>query len=95
MQNLNVLWLFSSEEHKQFIMENDLGIIKSVCKGNEIPGTANVCFLIWDVRDKQRRFRAMEGIDFVFSVAVIKRVPACEYNPFEAVKTNVLGVCRL
>lgn len=87
-----VIRLFSRDEHKQFIMENELGIIKSADNGNEMPSTANVRFLIGDVRDKERVLRAMEGIDIVFNVAAMKHVPACEYNPFEAVKTNVLGV---
>ena len=91
-QSPQVIRLFSRDEHKQFIMENELGIIKSADNGNEIPSTANVRFLIGDVRDKERVLRAMEGIDIVFNVAAMKHVPACEYNPFEAVKTNVLGV---
>jgi len=92
MQNPRVIRLFSRDEHKQFMMENELGIIKSADNGSEIPSTANVRFLIGDVRDKERVLRAMEGIDIVFNVAAMKHVPACEYNPFEAVKTNVLGV---
>jgi UDP-N-acetylglucosamine 4,6-dehydratase len=48
-------------------------------------------FFIGDVRDKERLFRAMEGINIVVHAAALKQVPACEYNPFEAVKTNVLG----
>ncbi len=87
-----VIRLFSRDEHKQFIMENELGIIKCADNGNDMPSTANVRFLIGDVRDKERVLRAMEDIDIVFNVAAMKHVPACEYNPFEAVKTNVLGV---
>lgn len=51
----------------------------------------NVRFLVGDVRDKDRVARAMEDIDFVFHVAALKHVALSEYNPFEAVKTNVLG----
>ncbi len=51
----------------------------------------NVRFLMGDVRDKERIKRAMENIDIVFHAAALKHVPSCEYNPFEAVKTNVLG----
>lgn len=48
-------------------------------------------FFIGDVRDCGRLKRAMEGVDLVVHAAALKQVPACEYNPFEAVKTNVLG----
>lgn len=50
-----------------------------------------VRFFIGDVRDKHRLARAMEGIDVVVHAAALKHVPVCEYNPFEAIKTNVLG----
>ncbi len=48
-------------------------------------------FFIGDVREPDRIHRAMEGVDVVVHAAALKQVPACEYNPFEAVKTNVLG----
>lgn len=48
-------------------------------------------FFLGDVRDRERLERALEGIDFVIHAAALKQVPACEYNPFEAVKTNILG----
>lgn len=54
------------------------------------PG-ANLRFLIGDVRDRDRMVRAAEGADMVVHAAAMKQVPACEYNPFEAVNTNVLG----
>ena len=47
--------------------------------------------LVGDVRDKERLERAFEGGDIVFHAAALKHVPLCEYNPFDAVKTNVLG----
>jgi FlaA1/EpsC-like NDP-sugar epimerase len=47
--------------------------------------------LIGDIRDKDRIRKAMENIDIVFHAAALKHVPLCEYNPFEAVKTNVVG----
>lgn len=48
-------------------------------------------YFVGDVRDGDRIRRAMEGIDIVIHAAALKQVPACEYNPFEAVKTNILG----
>lgn len=48
-------------------------------------------YFIGDVRDRDRLARAMEGIDFVVHAAALKQVPAAEYNPFECIKTNVLG----
>lgn len=48
-------------------------------------------FFIGDVRDKERLYRAFDGVDYVVHAAAMKQVPACEYNPFEAVKTNILG----
>ncbi|HYB41795.1 MAG TPA: polysaccharide biosynthesis protein, partial [Candidatus Methylomirabilis sp.] len=48
-------------------------------------------FFIGDVRDRERLLRAMHGVDIVFHAAALKQIPACEYNPFEAIQTNVLG----
>jgi len=47
--------------------------------------------LLGDVRDRDRLHRAMDGVDVVVHAAALKQVPLCEYNPFEAVKTNILG----
>lgn len=77
--NPSVIRIFSRDEFKQFEMQQSL---------TEHP---NIRFLIGDVRDDARVLRAMEDIDYVFHLAAMKHVPACEYNPFEAVKTNVLG----
>lgn len=54
-------------------------------------GDDQVRYLIGDVRDRARMSRAAEGADVVIHAAAMKQVPACEYNPFEAVRTNVLG----
>jgi UDP-N-acetylglucosamine 4,6-dehydratase/5-epimerase len=48
-------------------------------------------YFIGDIRDKERLYRSFEGIDYVIHAAALKQVPAAEYNPFEAVKTNILG----
>jgi UDP-N-acetylglucosamine 4,6-dehydratase (inverting) len=48
-------------------------------------------FFVGDVRDRERLERAMHGVDVVFHAAAMKQIPACEYNPFEAIQTNVLG----
>jgi UDP-N-acetylglucosamine 4,6-dehydratase len=54
-----------------------------------------VRFFVGDVRDKERLFRALNGIDFVVHAAATKIVPTAEYNPFECVKTNVFGAMNL
>jgi FlaA1/EpsC-like NDP-sugar epimerase len=61
----------------------------------ELQGYSNLRFLVGDIRDKERLQRAVENIGFVFHTAALKHVPLCEYNPFEAVKTNVLGTQNL
>lgn len=74
-----VIRVYSRDELKQSEMEH--------IYGNAGP----VRFFIGDVRDKERLARAMHGVDIVVHAAALKQVPACEYNPFEAVKTNVIG----
>lgn len=82
-QNPKVIRIFSRDEYKQFEMQQELHRHK------------NIRYLIGDVRDENRLLRAMEDIDYVFHLAAMKQVPACEYNPFEAVQTNVLGTQNL
>lgn len=74
-----VVRLFSRDEHKQFLMQH---------RTKEDP---RLRYLIGDVRDLPRLTTAFEGMDYVFHCAAYKHVPFCEYNSFEAVKTNVLG----
>jgi UDP-N-acetylglucosamine 4,6-dehydratase len=74
--------VFSRDEYKQFVMQN-MPEFK--------PFEEKLRFFIGDVRDKERLLRAFEGVDVVIHAAALKQVPACEYNPFEAVKTNVMG----
>lgn len=78
-----VVRIFSRDETKQYLLENELG------------RRGDVRYLVGDVRDKERLRRAMKGIDIVFHTAALKQVPSCEYNPFEAVKTNVIGTQNL
>ena len=73
--------IYSRDEFKQFQMSNL----------PEFKNNSKLRFFIGDVRDKERLNRAFKGVDIVVHAAALKQVPACEYNPFEAVKTNVLG----
>lgn len=75
--------IFSRDESKQYFLEEELGSVFKV--GDRIK------FLLGDIRDKDRLDIAFEDIDIVFHSAALKHVPACEYNPLEAVKTNVIG----
>lgn len=52
-------------------------------------------FFVGDVRDKDRLYRAFDGVDLVIHAAALKQVPSCEYNPFEAIKTNILGASNV
>jgi FlaA1/EpsC-like NDP-sugar epimerase len=54
-----------------------------------------VSFFIADIRDKERIEPLFDGVDFVFHLAALKNVPMCEYNPYEAVKTNIIGTQNL
>jgi UDP-N-acetylglucosamine 4,6-dehydratase (inverting) len=75
------LIVYSRDELKQFEMSQ-------VYPDTRYP---QMRYFIGDVRDKERLFRAMRNVDIVVHAAALKQVPACEYNPFEAIKTNVLG----
>ena len=77
------LVIFSRDEMKQWEMAKLFG------------NDDRVRFFIGDVRDKDRLLRALDGIDYVVHAAATKIVPTAEYNPFECVKTNVLGAMNL
>ncbi len=72
--------IYSRDEFKQFMMQNEFKEHLSKLR-----------FFIGDVRDKERLMRAFEGVDYVVHAAAMKQVPACEYNPAEAIKTNING----
>lgn len=80
--------IYSRDEFKQFIMQNEFK--------KEFPDKFDrLRFFIGDVRDLQRLTRAMEGVDYVVHAAALKQVPACEYNPAEAIKTNIHGAMNV
>jgi len=79
------LVIFSRDELKQYEMS---------CV-EEFSRSSKVRFFIGDIRDRDRLNRALAGIDVVIHAAALKQVPAAEYNPFEAIKTNVLGAQNL
>lgn len=77
--------IYSRDEYKQFIMNNRY---KSHRQSEKLR------FFIGDVRDEARLKMAMKGVDYVIHAAALKQVPVCEYNPNEAIKTNINGaVC--
>ncbi len=79
-----VIRIYSRDETKQYNLKNKLKHFEK-----------NLRFFIGDIRDKERLNRAMQNVDIVFNLAALKHVVACEYNPFEAIKTNVLGLQNL
>jgi len=74
--------IFSRDELKQFELAH---------KSWLLPHIDRVRFFLGDVRDRERLMLAFEGVDVVIHAAALKQVPAAEYNPFEAIKTNVIG----
>ncbi len=76
---------YSRDEYKQYKIRN---MFSEKLTKEQI---SKLRFFIGDVRDKERLYRAFNGIDYVIHAAAMKQVPACEYNPFEAIKTNIHG----
>lgn len=75
--------IYSRDEYKQYLMQK------------QFEGYDNIRFFIGDVRDKDRLYRAFDGVDVVVHAAALKQVPAAEYNPLEAVKTNIQGAVNI
>lgn len=76
--------IYSRDEYKQFVMNTQYKEYDSVLR-----------FFIGDVRDEGRLRMAMKDVDYVIHAAALKQVPACEYNPNEAIKTNVNGAMNV
>lgn len=76
--------IYSRDEYKQFVMTNQFKKYQNKLR-----------FFIGDVRDRERLYRAFDGVDYVVHAAALKQVPACEYNPMEAVKTNINGAMNI
>ncbi len=83
--NIERLVIFSRDELKQYEMSQ-------VFSQDQYPG---IRYFLGDVRDQERLHRALEGIDTVVHAAALKQVPAAEYNPFESIKTNIIGAQNL
>ncbi len=79
------LIVFSRDELKQFEMQGHFSEEKY----------PEIRYFIGDVRDRERLYRAFDGVDYVVHAAALKQVPAAEYNPTEAIKTNVLGAANV
>ena len=80
--NVDTIRIFSRDEWKQSQMQSEIK-------------DERLRYLIGDVRDKERLSRALEGVDIVIHTAALKQMPVAEYNPFEAVKTNIIGTQNL
>ncbi|MFW5630036.1 MAG: UDP-N-acetylglucosamine 4,6-dehydratase (inverting) [Acetivibrio ethanolgignens] len=78
--------IYSRDEFKQSVMKTEYA--------NKVDMN-RVRFFIGDVRDKERLKRAFQGVDYVIHAAAMKQVPTCEYNPLEAVKTNINGAANV
>jgi len=77
--------IYSRDELKQFQMRQEFPLSTH----------GNLRFFLGDVRDRERLYRAFDGVDVVVHAAALKQVPAAEYNPLEAIKTNILGAANI
>ena len=77
--NVKKIIIFSRDEMKQWNMQQDF------------VNNPKIRFFVGDVRDRERLYRAFDGVDFVVHAAATKIVPTAEYNPFECIKTNIIG----
>jgi len=79
------LIIFSRDELKQYEMAQIYSDHKFPC----------IRYFLGDVRDKERLHRAFQGVDYIIHTAALKQIPSTEYNPFEAVKTNIIGASNI
>lgn len=84
--------VYSRDEYKQFVMRNKFKVLGEAA-GKDYNSVLR--FFIGDMRDEARLRRALAGVDYVIHAAALKQVPACEYNPMEAIKTNIDGAMNL
>lgn len=80
----NKIIIYSRDEYKQFIMQNEFKDYRD-----------KIQFVIGDIRDLEKLKRAFLNVDYVVHAAALKQVPACEYNPNEAIKTNIHGAMNI
>jgi UDP-N-acetylglucosamine 4,6-dehydratase (inverting) len=87
--DFNKIIIFSRDEFKQDLMKKEFTSKYGVEKVSKLR------FFIGDVRDRIRLMRAFNGVDIVVHAAAMKQVPTCEYNPTEAIRTNILGAMNV
>ncbi len=76
--------IYSRDEYKQYLVKQQFAQYKD-----------KIRYFIGDVRDRDRLYRAFDGVDIVIHAAALKQVPAMEYNPIEAIKTNIHGAMNI
>lgn len=81
--DVNKIYIYSRDEYKQYKMNKQFN------------NNSRLSFFVGDIRDKGRLYRAFNGINYLIHAAAMKQVPTCEYNPFEAVKTNIIGSANI